>query len=369
VSSAPPSLVLRRLAITAAVVAAALLAYLLRSVLVPLFFAFLLAYALDPIVDKLERLRVPRAVGAPVVMLLLVGALVTIAFFAVPLLADEFAAASKQLPTQLASLREKAEAFLVARWGYRLPATWSELFAKYGAVLRENAPDSRSVAGAVFGTVNAIFLLLGTLVIPVLALYLLMDFDRIVSRAGTLVPRRWAPPVRDVAAEIHHTLARYVRGQILTNVILAALYATGLAIAGVRLGVAIGIMTGMLAFVPYVGLLLGTLLATTMTLLEWRSPGQLVLVLAVMATVGILDGMVITPRIVGGSVGLKPIEVLLTMMAAGALFGFVGVLLAVPLGAVVKIVVRRAVLAYTRSRFYQEPPTSAASEPDARDAA
>ena len=131
---------------------------------------------------------------------------------------------------------------------------------------------------------------------------------------------------------------------------------------GVRLGAAIGVITGLLAFVPYVGLAVGTTLAMTMALLDFHSATQLFAVAAVMGGVGMLDGMVITPRIVGGSVGLKPLEVLLTMMAAATLFGFLGVLLAVPLGAVLKILVGHAVDAYLRSSFYLQPKNLEAAE-------
>jgi predicted PurR-regulated permease PerM len=328
------------------------LAYTLRGVILPLFLAFLVAYALDPVVDRLERLRVPRSVGAPLVMLTLVAAVLTAIFLGVPFAAAEFRHASEHLPQELDSLRDRIEALLWARYHYKLPVTWSELFTKYGADLRSQLPDATKIGGAILGSVGVLFVLLGTLIVPIFALYLLGDFDRIIKRAALLVPRRWAPGVDSIMREIHSTLGRYVRGQLLTNLILACLYGTGLALTGVRLAVPIGVLTGMLAFVPYVGLTLGTVLAAVMALLDWQGPGQIVGVLAVMGSVGVLDAMVITPRIVGGSVGLKPIEVLLTLMAAGTLFGFLGVLLAVPIGAVLKILAHRAVAAYLGSSFY-----------------
>lgn len=336
------------------------LAYTLRGVILPLFLAFLVAYALDPIVDRLDRLRIPRSVGAPLVMLALVAAVVTVIFVGVPFAVEEFRAASERLPQELTSLRDRAEQLLWSRYHYRLPATWSELFAKYGSDLRQQLPDAARIGGAIVGSVGMIFVLLGTLIVPIFALYLLGDFDRIVKQAALLVPRRWAPAVGEVMREIHTTLGRYVRGQLLTSLILACLYAGGLSATGVRLAIPIGVFTGMVAFIPYVGLILGTSLASLMALLDWQGPGQIAGVLAVMATVGILDGMVITPRIVGGSVGLKPLEVILTMMAAGTLFGFLGVLLAVPIGAVVKILLHRAVAAYLASSFYAQPAKVAA---------
>lgn len=361
----------RRVLAWAAAAGALVLAYALRGVILPLFFAFLVAYALDPIVDRLDRLRVPRTVGAPLVMLTLVAAVATAVFIGVPIAVDEFSHASKRLPQELSSLRARIEDLLWARYHYQLPVTWSEVFAKYGDDLKAQLPDASKIGGAILGSVSAIFVLLGTLIVPIFALYLLGDFDRIIGRAALLVPRRWAPAVADVMREIHVTLGRYVRGQLLTNLVLAALYATGLSLTGVRLAIPIGVLTGMLAFVPYVGLVLGTVLAAAMALLDWHGPGQLVGVLVVMATVGVLDGMVITPRIVGGSVGLRPLEVLITLMAAGTLFGFAGVLLAVPIGAVLKILGHRAVDAYLASEFYAKPVLAhgEARNADAADAA
>ena len=349
----------RRLLVLGGLVLAVGLAWLLRGVIVPLLFAFLLAYLLDPVVSRLARLGIRRPLGAPLVMTLLVGAVVTTAFFAVPFLVEQFGLASQKLPAQISTVRAQAEGYLSYRFGYHLPATWGEVFGRLGTLWTLGSPSGGGgISEALFGTVNAIFVFLGTLVIPVLALYLLIDFDGIVLGAGRLVPRRWAPAVLDVATEIHSTLSNFVRGQMLTSAVLAGLYGGALSMLGVRLGAAIGILTGMLAFVPYVGLGLGVLLATVMTLLEWRSPAQLVAVVTVMVGIGVLDGMVITPRIVGGSVGLRPIEVLIALMVAATLFGFPGVLVAVPLGAITKILLRRALQRYERSRFYRRVPSA-----------
>jgi predicted PurR-regulated permease PerM len=171
-----------------------------------------------------------------------------------------------------------------------------------------------------------------------------------------MIPRRWTPVVTEIAQEIHHTLGGYVRGQLTACLVLAALYAGGLSIVGLRLAVPIGIVTGMLAFVPYVGFGLGLSMAVGIALLNWQGGNHLIATVGVMLIVQVLDGMLITPRIVGRSVGLRPIEVLLTMMAAATFFGFLGVLLAVPLGAVVKILVGRALRVYLDSDFYRRPP-------------
>jgi predicted PurR-regulated permease PerM len=328
-------------------------AYLLRAVLVPLFFAFLLAYALDPLVDRLEELRVPRSMGALVVMVGIAAALVTFVVYAVPLLVDELRAAAADLPSQLQSLQARAEPWLWNAFKVKMPHTMNEVVRALGDKLQTEMPTALNTAAlALFGTLSYVAVALSALIVPVFALYLLIDFDRIVKSVGDLVPRRWHSGVADVAREVHRTLGSYVRGQLTANIVLGALYATGLRLVDIRLAVPIGVVTGMLAFVPYIGFAFGLTLALAMATLAWQGLGTVLGVVAVMGGVQLLDGLVITPRIVGRSVGLAPIEVLVTMMAAASVFGFFGVLLAVPLGAVIKIVVRRGVRAYLRSAFY-----------------
>ncbi len=347
---------LRRGVGLAALAAILAFAYVLRGVLIPLFFAFLLAYALDPFVDWLEARKVPRTLAAPIVMLAIASLFALIVVFAIPMFIDELRAAATDLPSQLTGLEVRVEPWLWQNFHFRPPHTMSELGTEVRDKLQEQFPNLLTAASlALFGTLSYLAVVLSALIVPVFALYLLIDFDRIVARTGQLVPRRWYPQVAGVARQIHRTLGGYVRGQLTANIVLGALYATGLRFADVRLAVPIGVVTGMLAFVPYVGFLSGLTLALAMATLDWQGPGRLLAVLAVMLGVQVLDGLIITPRIVGRSVGLAPLEVLLTMMAAGTLFGFLGVLLAVPLGAVVKILVQRVVRAYLSSDFYGRP--------------
>jgi phosphoribosylaminoimidazole-succinocarboxamide synthase len=343
-----------RRAVAFATVAAVLgFAYVLRGVLVPLLFAFLLAYALDPFVDWLEARRIPRSLAAPIVMLAIAALLVVVVMFAIPMFIDELRAAATDLPSQLKGLEIRVEPWLWQTFHFKPPHTMSELGAELRDKLQEQFPNFVAAASvALFGTLSYLAVVLSTLIVPIFALYLLIDFDRIVERGAQLIPRRWYPQIAGVARQIHRTLGGYVRGQLTANIVLGALYATGLRFADVRLAVAIGVLTGMLAFVPYIGFGCGLLLALSMATLDWQGPGRIFAVLAVMLGVQVLDGLFITPRIVGRSVGLAPLEVLLTMMAAGTLFGFLGVLLAVPLGAVVKIIVQRIARAYLESEFY-----------------
>jgi predicted PurR-regulated permease PerM len=298
-------------------------------------------------------MRVPRPLGAIAVMLGIAGLVTVVTIYAVPMFVDEVRDASSELPNQLKNLQGRMEPWFVQNLRIKLPHTLSDLEKVIGTQL-QTTENYDTLRRAAFGTLGYVGVLLSALIVPVFALYLLIDFDRIVSKVEQLIPRRWVGSISEVARQIHRTLSGYVRGQLTANIVLAALYATGLRIVDIRLAVPIGILTGMLAFVPYVGFLTGLLLALAMAILDWQGPGTLVGVVAVMGGVQLVDGMVITPRIVGRSVGLAPLEVILTMMAAGSLFGFLGVLLAVPLGAVAKILIQRGVQTYLASEFYSK---------------
>jgi predicted PurR-regulated permease PerM len=289
-------------------------------------------------------------------MLGIVASVSTVLIFAVPMFIEELSQAASELPAQLQGLQTRAEPWLWKTVHVKVPHSIAELNKALGDRAQATLAGILGTgATALFGTLGYLAVVLSALIVPVFALYLLIDFDRIVARLRQLIPRRWAEPVSDVAAQIHKTLGGYVRGQITTNIVLAALYATGLRIVDIRLAVPIGVLTGMLAFIPYIGFAIGLTLALAMAILDWHGAGQVAAVAVVMVSVQIIDGMVVTPRIVGRSVGLAPLEVLVTMMAAGTLFGFLGVLLAVPFGAVVKILVQRGVGAYLRSSFYARP--------------
>ena len=346
---------LHRTMIVGAAIGLLTLGFLLRGVIAPLFLAFLVAYALDPFVDKLEAMRVPRPLGALLVVVGIFVLVLLVLFYSLPLLIDELRAAAADLPAQLQGLEVRLEPWLWSTFRLKMPHSLGELAHTLGDRLQAQAPAMFSAAAlALFGTLSYVAVILSALIVPVFALYLLIDFDRIVARAAQLVPRRWDKPVAGVAAQIHKTLGGYVRGQLTANIVLGALYATGLRLVDIRLAVPIGVVTGMMAFVPYFGFFTGLFIALTMATLDWHGPGRLLGVLAVMGGVQILDATFITPRIVGRSVGLAPIEVLITMMAAASLFGFFGILLAVPIGAVVKILVQRLVKEYLSSDFYSE---------------
>lgn len=331
----------------------AFLAWHLRNVLTPFLLAFLLAWVLSRPVRLLERVKVPRAIGALVVFLVVTVGVVWLTTFCASYFAAEIAEAGKHLPAQAEALLKKAQPTLKAL-RIQVPHSTKELVQQYGQSIKEHLPDAlRWIGTALFGTLSYAFVVLSLLIIPIFAYYILVDFDRIVARGAKLVPRRHRRVVFETIGEIDDMVSGYMRGQVLAMIILSTLYAVGLQLLGLRLAIPIGVLTGLLAFIPYLGFVIGLAIALTMAAIDGQSMPFVVQVAAMMAGIHILDVFVITPRAVGRSVGLASIEVLLAMAAAGSLFGFVGVLFAVPIGATVKIVVRRAVSAYRASLFYR----------------
>lgn len=339
-----------------ALVAGALwVAYQVRGILTPFLLAFLLAYALDPIVGLLERIRVPRPLGALAVFAGMAAAAFSALGGVMRFLSDDVLELAREVPDKLAALEKRAEPWVFQQFHFRFPHSAKELFARYGDKIREQTPAALKFAQeGVFGTFSALSVLLSLLIVPLFAFYLLIDFDRIVERGGKLVPRRWQRPVFDAMGEIHHMLGGYVRGQLLAMIVLATLYSAGLEWTGLRLAIPIGVFTGFFAFVPYIGFASGLFVALAMAVLEWHGAMSLLHVAGVMLGVQVLDGLMVTPRVVGRSVGLSPVEVLLAMAASGTAFGFLGVLLAVPIGATVKIVLIRLTHAYKQTEFYQQ---------------
>jgi predicted PurR-regulated permease PerM len=217
------------------------------------------------------------------------------------------------------------------------------------------APVGDALKALIGGTVSAFGAVFGALIVPILAVYLLADFDRMISGARELVPLRLRESVESVAGEIDHTLSQFMRGQLTVMLILAVLYGGSYWLLGVRLAIPIGIAAGVLNFVPYVGGAFAVVAGISMSLIGGGGIAQIAGVVIAYVVVQTLEGFVITPRIVGESVGLREIWVLLALFVGGEVFGFLGVLLAVPAAAVLKIFVSRALAHYRESLVFLGP--------------
>ncbi|MCA9641191.1 MAG: AI-2E family transporter [Polyangiaceae bacterium] len=328
----------------------------LKSVLTPVFFAAGIAYMLDPVVDRLEARKIPRALA---IVILLAGVLVFLALvglLVVPGVVREVGAFVGDLPAQLNALLVRLEPWLRAQ-GVEPPHSVKEALDQFGVDAKDVAGKAAAPAGAVLavvlgGTASVLGALGNLLIIPVFAFYLLHDWDVMVAKIRQLIPWRIRPHVVDIAGEVDEILGQFLRGQLLVMLMLAVLYAVAYSLIGVRLAIPIGIVAGLLAFIPYVGGAVALGLALLMTLLAGQGWTQVGLVVGAYAVIQVLEGFVITPRIMEDKLGLGAVWVLLALMVFGELFGFMGVLLAVPAAAVTKVFALRAVAYYKKSALF-----------------
>jgi predicted PurR-regulated permease PerM len=279
-----------------------------------------------------------------------------VALLALPGIVADLAALARELPMALKRLVERVEPFLAAQ-GVPIPASGSEALGALQDDLRKLAPSAvgplqTAIKTVLGGTASALGAVAGALMVPVVAFYLLHDFDDIVARMRELLPHGSRDAIVEMVGEVDTVLGQFVRGQLTVMLILAVLYAVGYSLAGVRLAVPIGIVAGLLSFIPYVGGALALGLALLMVALHYAGVGQLIFVVAVYGVIQVLEGFVITPRIVGDKLGLAPVWVLFALMVGGELFGFLGVMLALPAAAIVKVFVVRLLTRYQASALY-----------------
>ncbi|MHB8667199.1 MAG: AI-2E family transporter [Burkholderiales bacterium] len=338
--------------IPAAVVVALL--YVLSPILAPFLFAAILAYISNPLVNWLERHRVPRPLGAVLVMLLLGGLLVLLLLILLPLLVKEVRLLSDRLPGFLAQLDDKLAPWIKAKFGVDLqfdPAGLKNLFNEnlQGA----DGLGMKLLASLKIGGLAVLGFVVPLLLVPVVLFYLLCDWNALLAQVEKLLPRRWHPLLSGIAREIDTVLAEFLRGQISVMVLMSVLYVCGLWLAGLEFALPIGVITGMLLFVPYVGALTGLLLATVAGLMQFPSIGAIVPVWIVFAVGQTLEVALVTPFLVGKRIGLHPIAVIFALLAFGQIFGFFGVLLALPASAALLVGLRHLGGQYLNSNLYK----------------
>lgn len=357
-----------RWVIVGAAVASALFAvlFVLKAALTPLAAAFVIAYLLDPLIDRLERIGVRRRLGI-LLVLMLVGALVLATLLvAIPRLVREIGALAERMPVYLERLITVVVPQLETRFGVELPDTLEELLGGLRGLELSALGAVRDVLlGALSTATGTVSVLIGLLVIPILAYYLLVEFDQVLRRVGGWIPRPQRDYVIEKARTADRLISGFLRGQLLVAAILGVLYAVGFGAIGVDLAIGVGLLAGAMALIPYLGNVVAVGTASALCVLEFGFDWHLLAVLGWYAVVQNLEGFVLTPRIVGGSVGLHPAAVIVALLIGGDLFGFLGLLIAVPAAAVVKVFVDELLDAYKRSSFFQG---DAADEPAAADA-
>jgi predicted PurR-regulated permease PerM len=332
---------------------------MLQEILLPFIAGFVLAYFLDPVADALERLKIPRVLATLLILSLAVAGVVVGFLIVVPVLADQALKLAQELPTMAQAL--------VARIDEVTPQTVKDMLAKAGGSTSGSLGDMAGKATGWFATllqsvwsggmalVNIISLLVIT---PIVAFYLLADWDKLVAKVDSWLPRDYVDEVRRIARDIDKAMAGFIRGQGTVCLLLGLFYAIGLSLAGLKFGLAIGLVAGLLSFVPFVGALIGGLLAIGVALGQfWPEFWPVVLVIIIFAAGQFIEGNFLSPKLVGGSIGLHPVWMMFALLAFSYMFGFVGLLLAVPLAAVVGVLVRYGLSRYLSSKLYIGVPT------------
>ncbi len=334
------------------------LLYLLLPVLTPFLIAAILAYICDPLVDKIclwgvGKFKLGRTLATVLVMLAIISMLTSLILILIPLLQKESLLLAQRLPDVITNIRATLEPFLQKQFGISLnidPAQIQEIITK-----------NWKTAGGMFGDVlisagshgmALIGLLANTLLLPVVLFYLLRDWDIFMQKIGELIPRDFIGKTTQIAQEIDQVLAEFLRGQLAVMLAMSAFYVIGLWLVGLNMALPIGLVAGLLGFVPYLGITTGIVLALLVAALQFTSLSQVVPVLLVFGLGQLLEGMALTPKLVGDRIGLHPVIVIFALLAGGQLFGFTGILLALPVSAAIAVGLRHIKNSYLHSDTY-----------------
>lgn len=341
------------------------LLYLLHPILSPFLIGVLLAYMGDPLVDRLERWRLSRTWAVVVVFGLFSLVLLALLLVLLPMLGRQLVRLYELAPQMLDWLQHTALPWAQARLGLA-DGFWR--FDQLKAAFSEHLGKTTDIVGAVLAQATASSLaLLGWLgnflLIPVVSFYLLRDWDVMVAKLRSLLPRNREGFIVQLIGECHEVLGAFLRGQLLVMLALGVIYASGLMLVGLELGLLIGLLAGLASIVPYMGFVVGVGAAVTAGLFQFGGEFYPLLGVAAVFLVGqLLEGMLLTPLLVGDRIGLHPVAVIFAILAGGQLFGFTGVLLALPVAAVIMVLLRHAHDFYKLSTLYRES-TGGSDEP------
>ena len=332
-----------------------LLLYIFRSILLPFVAGMALAYLLDPVADRLERMGASRVVATTIILLVFVVTFVVALLALAPVLSNQLNGFIERLPSyisRLQSLIASSDNPIVER----LVGEGSQnIRENLDEVLQQGAGWLATLAGSIWSGGKALVDVLSLLVItPIVAFYLLLDWDRMVATIDGWLPRDHKTTIEDIGRDIDGVVAGFVRGQGSVCLILGTFYAVALSLVGLNFGLLIGIFAGLISFIPFVGSLIGLLLAGGVALVQfWPDFLWIGMVVAIFAFGQFVEGNVLQPKLVGGSVGLHPVWLMFALSAFGVLLGFTGLLIAVPVAAAIGVLVRFALSRYLASPFYR----------------
>ena len=335
--------------------AACALLWLLSPILAPFLAGGILAYILNPLVDRLARRRVPRTLAVTLVLLIVVLALVALLLVVLPLFYKELRMLADRLPAFLDWLNLSVAPWLRATFDLDLQLDLESLRALATEVLQSNQDLLPTLLGSIrIGGLALVGLLVTLLLVPVVLFFLLRDWNEMLARLDRLVPRGMVERVRAIASEIDAVLAEFLRGQLLVIVIMSIYYVLALWLARLEFALPIGLITGMLVFIPYIGAFTGVLLGTIAALLQFDSLTGVAFVWLAFGLGQLIEGTLVTPLLVGERIGLHPVAVIFALLAFGQVFGFFGLLLALPASAAVLVGLRHMHAAYLASALYRQ---------------
>ena len=327
---------------------------LLSPVLMPFFAGAAMAYLGTPLVVNLQQEGRSRDVAVTLVFLLFILVAISILIWVMPQLEAEISKLIRQLPEHLAWLRT-----VIMPWAQQNLGIESDLqdLNWLQQVLANHWQQAGGFFKGALGTVSSsgvalLGILANLVLIPVIAFYLLRDWDKMLESMHALIPRRYEDRVVSLARESDEVLAGFLRGQLMVMLGLASIYIAGLLMLGLDVAIAVGLIAGIVSFVPYLGLILGILLAGIASVLQFHSFEPLIWVSLIFIIGQLIEAMVLTPKFVGENIGLHPVAVIFAVMAGGHLFGFFGVLLALPAAAVFMVLLRHAVDEYKGGSYY-----------------
>lgn len=330
--------------------------FVFRTILLPFLAGLALAYFMDPVADFLERRRLSRFAATIVILLAFIVLFVIALAVIVPLLASQASDLLKHLPSYVSQLQGMlANLSLETGWFAKyIGIDPQNLQSSVDELLKQSAGFLTTLFQGIWSSGMAIINVAGLLVItPVVAFYMLLDWDKMVARVDSWVPRDHVENIRELGREINKAIAGFVRGQGTVCLILGVYYALGLTIAGLNFGLLIGLFAGLISFIPYVGSTVGLVLSVGVALVQfWPDWPMIVVVLGVFLVGQAIEGNILQPKLVGDSVGLHPVWLMFALFAFGSLFGFTGLLVAVPAAAAVGVLVRFALERYLDSDLY-----------------
>lgn len=340
-------------AITAVIV---YLIWLLAPVLMPFAVAAMLAYLGDPLADRLERLGLNRNWAATIVFAVLLVVVVGVLLLLIPLIARQVENLIENLPRYGEWAQNVAWPWLQARL-HLDPHTFDS--DRLLAAIKAHIGSIGDVATTVLGKVSrsglgVVMWMTNLVLIPVVAFYLLRDWDRLVATVDRMLPRSIQPTIAHLARESDKILGAFVRGQLLVMLALGVFYGAGLGLVGLSVGLLIGLVAGLLSFVPYLGFIIGFVAAIVAALVQYGDWTHVLLVCGVFMVGQLLEGYVLVPKLVGDKIGLHPVAVIFAVLAGGYLFGFLGVLLALPAASVIMVLLRYLLERYRLSELYNE---------------